>query len=68
MLTSSDSWFTTHASLSLLAATATGSSPTGRSYVRTGRGPVTSKIASRSLGVFTTSSRVPEGVSAAGWA
>src|SRR6266540_2830967 len=37
MLTSSESWFTTHASLSLSTATATGSSPTARSATFTVR-------------------------------
>ena len=70
MLTSSDRLLTTHASLSLSAATDTGSMPTGISAIRRGAGPVRSNTESRLSGVLTTSSRLPSGVSAAGctWA
>src|SRR4029079_12411944 len=67
MLTSSDSVFTTQASVFERAATDTGSSPTGTSATRTGEGPVTSNTLRRLSGVFTTSTREPSGVIASGW-
>ncbi len=70
MLTSSESWFTTQASLSESAATDTGSSPTGISATRFANdgGPwLTSKTESRLSGVLTTSRRLPDGVRQAGW-
>ena len=70
MLMSSESVFTTHASLSESAATETGSSPTGISAMRealVGAWPVRSNTESRLSGVFTTSRRLPAGVMHAGW-
>jgi len=67
MLTSSESWFTTHASPDPRTATETGSRPTGISATSRGEVPVTSNTASWSSAVLTASSRVPSGVIASGW-
>ena len=67
MLTLSDSRFTTQASASVRAATATGSSPTATEASCVGL-PASSSEKTSSLpsGVFTASSRSREGVSATG--
>ncbi len=66
MLTLSESWFTTHTSPLVRAATATGSRPTGTEPVCVSPSLPTLKISSRSSGVFTANSWLPSGESASG--
>ncbi len=66
MLTLSERWFTTHTSVSVRAATATGSRPTGTEPTCVSPAGATSKISSRLSGVLTANSRVPSGDSASG--
>src|SRR6266699_4580825 len=68
MLIVSERWLTTHASESLLAATLTGSSPTGIE-AQGARPPPgrTVKTSSSASGVLTTRSLPPAGVRAIGW-
>src|SRR4030095_6000685 len=66
MLTLSERWLTTHTSLLLRAATATGSMPTGIDTLGAMPAGVTSKISRWLSGVFTAKSFVPSGESASG--
>jgi hypothetical protein len=66
MLTSSDTLFTTHTSVFVRAATATGSSPTGMESTCVNPALSTLNTSRRSSGVFTAKSRVPSGDSARG--
>ncbi len=67
MLTLSERWFTTHTSVSVRAATATGSMPTGTEteWVRPPPAP-TSKTSSWLSGMLRAKSFVPSGESASG--
>src|ERR1700731_3760978 len=61
MLTLSERWFTTHASVLLRAATATGSIPTGTRDCKVNPAAVMLKTSSAPLGVFTANRVVPSG-------
>jgi hypothetical protein len=66
MLTSSETWFTTHAIVSLSAATATGSRPTEISPSEVRVPDPGAKIWRRASGVLTARSFAPSGVIASG--
>src|SRR5947199_10816679 len=66
MLTLSERWFTTHTSLLLRAATATGSMPTGTRVWNVSPEAETLKISSVPLGVLVANNFVPSGDMAIG--
>ena len=67
MLTLSETWLTTHTSLSLLARTETGSRPTCTSKACTIWASSTLNTSIRLSAVFTAISRRPSGVASSGW-